>query len=120
MVDFSKLPADFVDFEEAITRVGGDEEFYAELLQDLRELGEECLPKLREAVDTSNAGLLNETAHMLKGAAGNLGLKHLQDITFRLEIMGKQNDFTEAASLVKLTEKEFTILSEFLDSQQTS
>lgn len=117
MVDFSKLPADFVDFQDAINRVGGDEEFYAELLQDLRTLGDECLPKLVNALETGNATLLNETAHMLKGAAGNLGLKNLQDITFRLEMMGKKKDFTEAGHLIELTQKEFTILAEFLDSQ---
>ena len=92
MVDFSKLPADFVDFQDAINRVGGDEEFYAELLQDLRTLGDECLPKLVNALETGNATLLNETAHMLK-------------------------DFTEAGHLIELTQKEFTILAEFLDSQ---
>jgi HPt (histidine-containing phosphotransfer) domain-containing protein len=117
MVDFSKLPAGLVDFQEAIVRVGGDEEFYAELLEDLRVLGKECLPKLRDAVSNGDAALLNETAHMLKGAAGNLGLKQLQELTLRLEMMGKQNKFLEAQNLVDLAQREFEKLSNFLDNQ---
>jgi HPt (histidine-containing phosphotransfer) domain-containing protein len=116
MVDFSKLPAGFVDLDDAINRVGGDEDFYAELLEDLRALGDDCLPKLRNALETSNAVLLNETAHMLKGAAGNLGLKRLQDYTLQLEMMGKENNFKDAFKLINLTEKEFEILAQFLDS----
>jgi len=116
MVDFSKLPVGFVDFDDAINRVGGDEEFYAELLEDLRALGNECLPKLRNALETGNPVLLNETAHMLKGAAGNLGLKRLQDLTLQLEVMGKEKSFKNAASLIDLTEKQFKILAQFLDS----
>ena len=117
MVDFSKLPPDLVDFQDAIIRVGGDEEFFAELLEDLRVLGKECMPKLRDAVSSNNAKLLNETAHMLKGAAGNLGLKQLQDLTLQLEMMGKQNNFSEAENLVDLADGEFRKLSNFLDDQ---
>jgi HPt (histidine-containing phosphotransfer) domain-containing protein len=115
MADFSKLPADFVDYNDAITRVGGDEAFYAELLEDLRTLGRECLPKLKDAFKNNNGASLSETAHLLKGAAGNLGLKKLQNITQQLEAMGKNNDFTAVAKLIGLTESQFIILADFLD-----
>jgi HPt (histidine-containing phosphotransfer) domain-containing protein len=117
MVDFSKLPEEFVDYNDAIARVGGDEAFYAELLEDLRNLGQECLPKLRDAMKTKNGSLLSETAHMLKGAAGNLGLKQLPQIALQLEIMGKNNDFTHVPNLIELTNKEFNTLGQFLDNQ---
>jgi HPt (histidine-containing phosphotransfer) domain-containing protein len=84
-------------------------------LEDLRVLGDECLPKLRNALESGNAVLLNETAHMLKGAAGNLGLIKLQDLTFQLEIMGKKNTLKDAANLIELTEKELKKLAHFLD-----
>ena len=116
MVDFSKLPADFVDYNDAITRVGGDEAFYAELLEDLKNLGQECLPKLQDALKTQNGSLLSQTAHMLKGAAGNLGLKQLPKIALQLEEMGKNNDFTHVANLIERTNREFNILAQFLDS----
>ena len=117
MLDFSKLPADLIDLNEAISRVGGDEEFYAELLEDFRTLGNECLPKLKNALQNKDATLLNETAHSLKGAAGNLGFKQLYDITFRLEMMGKSNNFTSAGELIDQTDKELQKLTQFLDNQ---
>ena len=54
MVDLSRLPENLIDLNDGLSRVGGDEEFFIELLNDLAELGQDCLLKLKEAVNIGN------------------------------------------------------------------
>ena len=116
MVDLSKLPENLIDLNEALTRVGGDEEFFIELLNDLAELGQDCLKKLKEAVNSSDGELLRKTAHSLKGASGNLGAKELQKLAFDLEQNGRDNNFDNSASLINKIESEISRLVTFMNS----
>jgi HPt (histidine-containing phosphotransfer) domain-containing protein len=116
MVDLSKLPENLIDLNDGLSRVGGDEEFFIELLHDLVELGKECLTQLREAVETSDSELLRKTAHSLKGASGNLGAKGLQSLAFELEKMGKDNNLNDSISLVNQIEGEIILLTDFMKS----
>ena len=116
MVDLSKLPENLIDLNDGLSRVGGDEEFFIELLNDLAELGKDCLSKLKEAVKISDGELLRKTAHSLKGASGNLGAKELQKISFELEKMGRENNFSDSILLINQIEGEVNRLVNFINS----
>jgi HPt (histidine-containing phosphotransfer) domain-containing protein len=116
MIDLSKLPESLIDVNDGLTRVGGDEEFFIELLNDLVELGKDCLSKLNEAVKTADSELITKTAHSLKGASGNLGAKGLQKMSFELEQMGKNNNFNESIPLIHKIEREIIRLTDFMNS----
>ena len=116
MIDLSKIPENLIDLDDGLSRVGGDEEFFIELLKDLAELGQDSLIKFKEAVDSSDGELLRITAHSLKGASGNLGAKELQNLAFELEQCGREKNFDNSTALINKIENEITRLINFINS----
>lgn len=87
------------NWEEALERVGGDQEFLLELLGDFSHLLPEYFPALQEAASNQNSLQLKETAHTLKGAVRNLSLHSLSEVVIELEQIGKEErwaDFQKA------------------------
>ncbi|MBT3368826.1 MAG: hypothetical protein HN416_16900, partial [Nitrospina sp.] len=77
------------DFSRAMEVVDGDRE----LLREIAILFlDECVQKIdpiREGIRAGDAGIVEETAHSLKGAAGSIGAKRLEQRFLQLEMVGK-------------------------------
>ena len=85
------LPASLPGFDlsSALGRLMGNRRLYRKLLGDF---GRECRdtgPLLRDACQVGDFSRIDELAHRLKGAAGNLGATDVQDAALALETMAK-------------------------------
>ncbi len=85
-----------LDLSRALERVEGD----ADLLRTMAALFlRDCpqqLAKIREAVSHRDAQSLMYLAHTVKGAVGNFAATAAAEAARRLEMMGRDNDFTQA------------------------
>ena len=85
MKDLSNLPENYISWNESVDRVGGEEDFLIELLNDLKDLVQQNLDKIKQFIDENNYTKIRELAHSMKGASGNLGLNIMYDTTLNLE-----------------------------------
>jgi signal transduction histidine kinase/CheY-like chemotaxis protein len=63
--------------------------------------------KLAVAIDTANAALVRENAHALKSSSANVGATGLAHLCKRLELMGRENDLSDAPLIRKRLEQEY-------------
>jgi CheY-like chemotaxis protein len=100
------------DHASALDRMNGDEEVLSEIISLF--LGDvPCqLDKIRQAIGQRDAKSLHAAAHSLKGAAGCLGGRQAATAAFRLEEMGEQADFSQAAEAFATLEREIQRLAD--------
>lgn len=93
------VPGDLVglDVAAALSRVGGDEELLKEISAIFLEQCPDALSEIRAAVAAANPEALQHSAHSLKGSISNFGAKVAYDAALRLEMMGRQGDFSASA-----------------------
>jgi two-component system, sensor histidine kinase and response regulator len=104
-----------IDREEALSRVGHDEELLAELAMLF--LGEYpvSLQELDEAVASGNTQLLERSAHALKGSVANFGAAPVVNHALELEKMGRSGNMDGAVdSLHRLHETLDSLKAELL------
>ncbi len=92
MKDLSNLPENYISWNESVDRVGGEEDFLIELLNDLKDLVQQNLDKIKQFIDENNYTKIRELAHSMKGASGNLGLNIMYDTTLNLENNAKEQN----------------------------
>lgn len=114
MKDLSELPENFILWEQSVNRVGDDEEFLLELLNDLNEMVEESIPQLKQALDDSDFQTTKEIAHSLKGSSGNLGLNIMYETTMNLEKSADEEDKDSAIKYLSSLEEDFENLKYIL------
>ena len=95
--DTDNLPdRETFDFSMAMEIVDGD----MELLREIAALFlDDCLQKIgliREGIRAGDAGMIEEVANSLKGAAGNIGARQLEQSLLELEMVGKEGKLLEA------------------------
>ncbi len=54
MKDLSNLPENYISWNESVNRVGGEEDFLIELLNDLKDLVQQNLDKIKQFIDENN------------------------------------------------------------------
>lgn len=77
------------DYEKAIERVDGDEEFLRELLFELADQVDESWAVIEEAISSKDFSKLRSRAHSIKGAAANLNVEKMTELFSKLEILGQ-------------------------------
>lgn len=95
--DTDNLPdQETFNFSRAMEVVDGD----MELLREIAALFlDDCLQKIgliREGIRAGDAGMVEEAANSLKGAAGNIGAQQLEQSLLELEMVGKEGRLPEA------------------------
>lgn len=89
-----------LDYELALSRVGGD----ADLLKELGGLFLDEYPRLLAEIHDAhkqNAALqLEHAAHSLKGCAANFGAKEAVDLAAQIEELGAQGDVKSAGQML--------------------
>jgi HPt (histidine-containing phosphotransfer) domain-containing protein len=95
-----------IDRAEALERVEGDVDLLRELVGLFLEDVPARIAEIRDAIERRDAGGLRSGAHSLKGAAANLSARAVSEAAQRLEIAGRDQDFThvESAYAVLITE----------------
>lgn len=79
------MQAQLIDYEGALDRLGGDEEFLSELLNEMVEQLKSELSALNSAIQNQDFKTLHQKAHGLKGASANLDITRLFELFKALE-----------------------------------
>ena len=95
------------DRKVLLERLDGDEEIFKEIIATFLEDAPNQVEKLKKALQEGDANRVERQAHLLKGAALNIGGNGLQTAARELEVAGKQGDLTKAQSLVATFDREF-------------
>ena len=106
-----KLPENFISWQDSVDRVGGEEDFLIELLNDFREMIDENLRKIQSSIEEKNFIEIRELAHSMKGASGNLGLNTIYDTTLNLENNAKEQNLEKINKYFKNLEMDFKHLN---------
>lgn len=85
-----------IDKEGGIRRTGGEFELYNELMDLFFEQSKEQIAALNNAIKNNQSQSVRELAHSIKGAAGNLGVKFVQESAMILEDMGSASQLEHA------------------------
>jgi two-component system sensor histidine kinase/response regulator len=88
--------AEVLDRNEALERVGGDEELLRELCQVFAQDCPRMMHEASEAVRDGDPVKLKRAAHSIKGAVGILGAKAAFEAALCLETLARQGDLSQA------------------------
>ena len=92
-----KAPGGELDFDSAITRVGGDMDLFREIAEVFLGDCPNQLARIASAIENGDADALRSSAHSLKGAVGNFGADAAWETALQLEEIGKEGRLEEAA-----------------------
>ncbi len=90
-----------IDLKEARERVDGDKETYIIMIEAFFEEYEIHLKGMKEGIAKNEPATLSKHAHTIKGALGNLAVKHGYELAYQLESLGKRGSLDGAEELVK-------------------
>ena len=85
-----------LDMAELVDRIGGDEEFAQELLQEFREGLDEEIRSLKEILDSGDPQSVTEKSHALKGSALNLSAKGFASVAKAIELASRDGNLATA------------------------
>jgi HPt (histidine-containing phosphotransfer) domain-containing protein len=94
------LPVDGLDDADGLRRVGGNTRLYVKLLRQFASQQADAIGQIRAALATNDVESATRLAHTLKGVAGNLGAREVNDTAAVVEKLlreGSQADATNAA-----------------------
>lgn len=110
-----------IDLDALATLRELQEEGEPDLLSELVELFlTDAAPRLRslwEAVDRSDAAVVETQAHALKGSCANFGARPMAEICERLQSVGHSGDVTNASGLLARLQAEFERVEDALSSE---
>jgi len=89
-----------MDVNDALRRLGNDEELLRDIVQIYLEDAPGMLDKIHAAVSSADSNGLQRAAHSLKGLAATLSAQEVVGVASRLEHMGATRNFAEAAKTV--------------------
>jgi CheY-like chemotaxis protein/HPt (histidine-containing phosphotransfer) domain-containing protein len=102
-----ETPANVVDLDEAVERLGGDIAFLEELMALLLEDVPHRLDNLHAAVDTGDVAAARREAHTIKGAAANVGAAAIRHLAARIELVAKESDLKATRTLLSELDEQF-------------
>ncbi len=106
-----------IDYPAAMQRIGNDESFLKELIDLYIVTFETKREELSRAIEKRNFEEIRTIGHTLKGSSANLSLLPLQEISFQLELAGKEANIAKVAGTLELLEFEFERLKAFVSAK---
>jgi two-component system sensor histidine kinase/response regulator len=101
-----------IDLEVALNRFGDDKEFFKEMVDEFLNYAPKQLEILTKAIERGDAKVVEREAHSIKGASGNLGAKHIADLSLQLELLGRTKDLAGAEEIIDNLKSELKHLEE--------
>ncbi len=95
-------PNKTVDWEEALTQVGGDKEFLNEVLQDLKGEAQTAKDEIEAAIKISNFDVISKSAHRIKGSASYCCCEPLRLAALKLQEAGHSGTLPTCTDPAKL------------------
>ncbi|MBN1933650.1 MAG: PAS domain S-box protein [Anaerolineae bacterium] len=99
-----------LNLAEALDRLGGDREFFAELMRLLLHEIDQELPMMDQAIRDGDTETLMRLAHSLKGAAASLSAEPVRAAAHQLEMIGRSADLKAAPKAFEQLEKQISKL----------
>jgi HPt (histidine-containing phosphotransfer) domain-containing protein len=92
------LTAQMLSFNRhmALDRVGGDEDLLKELVELFLVEYPQLLQQIEQGVNEANAGLVERSAHSLKGSLSTIGAEIAANSALALELMGRTRNLDGA------------------------
>ena len=116
--------ADIIDRASALSRVDGDGELMASLLDIFFTEASPMMNAIRAAVTSNDPEKLEKAAHRLKGSTSIFCAEDTTQAALALEKMGRAGDITKAAEAFARLEQQMTslqaALKQFRDELQSS
>lgn len=110
-----------INREEVVTRLGGDEELYAEICGLFRRDGQMLLARLQGALDAGSLELAVRYAQSIRSMASNVGAEELMALAAEAEQVGRAGDGVSlGACLPRLKQQLLAVLQELPTKAQTS
>jgi HPt (histidine-containing phosphotransfer) domain-containing protein len=103
---------DVFDVSKALEMVGDDRELLVELADLLLQSVPEHLGRIRKAISSGDMRALEQSAHSLKGAAGNFGAARFVAAADRLERIAREEQLSKVSEAFLELQRE----SEYLES----
>jgi len=105
-----------VDFDGAMTRLGGDRELFQEFISVYDEDMPTLLEALQNASRTRDRSGVERNAHSLRGLISNFGARRAVEAAAQLEDIAKHTRWEELLDALSKLEQEVRLLTEALDS----
>jgi len=99
---------------EALERIGGDQQLLRDLCQIFLEESPKLMAKLREAIASGDCDGIMRAAHSLKGESSYLGAVRTSQAARQLEDMGRHRDLSHADVTLAELEREISSLHDEL------
>ena len=105
-----------VDMKSAMERFGDDKDFFIEMVAEFLKYAPEQLKAIEEAVKSEDVESVENIAHSIKGAAGNLSATKVQSAALAIENVGHESDLRGVALQIYILKSEIDALKDFADS----
>jgi HPt (histidine-containing phosphotransfer) domain-containing protein len=102
-----------MNFKELGENLGLEEDEYRELIDLFIESGSADLQRLQTAMAENNVDQIIRSAHTIKGAAGNLGLKDIQETAGGIEKNAMGNQLGDLAQAIQTLGTQFKTIEAF-------
>ena len=101
-----------MNIKKSAENLGLEEDEFLELVELFIETGLSDLSNLKDAIDENNVPQVVESAHSMKGAAGNLGFMEIFEVAKDVEMRACENSLDGASGAVGIIKEKFDLLSE--------
>lgn len=102
------LSSDPIDFAALVRRCMHDRIFAVEILGKYKERIHEDLEQLTASVEQGNAGAVEQYAHRIAGAAGNIAAARLRELVLKVEEASRSNDHLPSSDAVQSIRDEWS------------
>ena len=119
MVETKVRHAEVFDAALALSSVGGDREFLAELVGLTQAAWPTLLTNIQAGLNRGDLCAVEATARLAKAAARNISAERAYESALRLEAMARKGDFTAAQSARVDLEREVEVLRFCLAGSET-
>ena len=103
-----------LDFDKALERAMGDKDFLKMLLEGFIQELPDQIESIKMAIAATDAIMLTEVAHKIKGAAANLSACGISDTAKSLEEIGRSQKMDQADQVLNVMLKEGQRLTEYI------
>lgn len=113
-LDDHAAPADSLNMESVLQRVGGDEKLLRQMIRTFLRETPVRMTAIKKALQRKNGGDLTSVAHALKGSVSIFGAWRAIQQTQSLQDLGRLNDLQEANRIYGFLEEEIAKLQQNL------
>lgn len=104
-----------IDYDAALDRLGGDEEFLIELLGELSSQISENLETIEAKLTEKDFEGIGRIGHGLRGASANLDVKGITELSAQLEQRAEEKNIEVIQNLVSEIKKGNAQLKKYLE-----